>query len=326
MKEYSSLHIGGKGDIVVVRSSKELMEALSYASQEGITPHVLGEGTNTYFGENLSNYLFIKNQIKGISFEEKGDDVFLTASAGERWDDIVSFAVEKKLWGIENLSLIPGTVGAAPIQNIGAYGVELKDTLVSLSAYDTKTSNTVEIPNEACLFGYRDSVFKQEKNRYIILSITLKLSYKANPILTYKPLDTLSTKENCTAQEVRDLVIVTRKEKLPDWITYPNTGSFFKNPVVTSEQGKALLASYPDMPLITHPDGYKIPAAWLIEHIAHMKGQKVKDIGTWPNQPLVIVNYGNTNADELNDFAGGIQNIIHEKTGIQLEREVNFIA
>jgi UDP-N-acetylmuramate dehydrogenase len=156
--------------------------------------------------------------------------------------------------------------------------------------------------------------------------VTPKLSQVACPVLSYKPLDTLLGKENCAVQEVRELVIATRMSKLPDWKVNPNAGSFFKNPVVGSEQGKALLAQYPDIPLITHPEGYKIPSAWLIDHIACMKGVRKEDLSTWPNQPLVIVNYGNATYGELTDFSQEIIEKIKEKTGIILEREVNCVA
>lgn len=326
MKQYSSLKVGGEGDVVFVQSISELVSACTHAGALSKTSYVLGEGTNTYFGDTLTNYLFIKNEVKGISLEEKGDDVFVTACAGERWDDLVSLSVKNNLWGIENLSLIPGTVGAAPVQNIGAYGTELKDVLVSLSAYDTKTSNTVEVSNEACAFGYRDSLFKQEKNRYCIISITIKLSKVPKPILSYKPLDTLLGKEKCTISEIRDLVVSTRKSKLPDYQEYPNTGSFFKNPVVTKEKGAALRVSYPVIPLLDHAYGYKIPAAWLIEHVAEMKDVRRGDVGTWPNQPLVLVNYGSASCVDIESFANEIIEKIREKTGITIEKEVNFVG
>jgi UDP-N-acetylmuramate dehydrogenase len=325
LKDYSSLRIGGMGDMIAVRSAKELVNAVMHGRQEGKVVHILGEGTNTYFGDNLSKYLFIKNEIKGISFEEKGDFVLLTVGAGEIWDTIVSFSVDKGLWGIENLSSIPGTAGAAPVQNIGAYGTELKDVLVSLSAYDTKTSNTVEISNSGCMFGYRDSLFKQEKNRYIIISITLSLSKKAKPILTYKPLDTLLTKESITVGDIRTLVISTRKVKLPDYKEYPNVGSFFKNSIVTSTQSSALRAIYPDIPLIPHYDEFKITSAWLIEHVAKMKGVRIGDVGTWPLQPLVIVNYGNATSEDIFLFSQNIIEKIEKETGVLLEREANCV-
>ena len=324
LKNFSSLRIGGEGDLVIVHSTIELVEALMYAKKEALQVCVLGSGTNTYFGESLSHILFLKIEIKGISFEEQEEDVYINAQAGEVWDDLVKFACSKNLWGIENLSYIPGTVGAAPVQNIGAYGVELKDTLISLSALDTRTLNVVEISNSACQFGYRDSLFKHEVGRYIIISITLKLSKKRVPILTYKPLDLLVVEENLKLEDVRNLVVKTRQAKLPDWIAHPNAGSFFKNPVVTSTEAEGLRAKYPEIPLIPHQEGYKIPAAWLIEHIADMKGIRVGDVGTWPNQPLVIVNYGNATAKELVFFVTQITKKIKDKTNISLDQEVNF--
>lgn len=325
MKEYSSLRIGGEGDLIVIRSIGELIEASGYAEEKTRDVFFLGEGTNTCFGDDLSKYLFIKNEIKGISFEEKDDHIFLTIGAGEIWNDIVSFAVQKNLWGIENLAFIPGTVGSAPVQNIGAYGVELKDVLVSLSAYDMRTHNTVEISNGACNFGYRDSLFKQEKGRYGITGVTLKLSKNGKPVLMYKPLDTLVGKENIEVEEVRDLVTATRKAKLPDWKEYPNAGSFFKNVFVSNEEGESLRAKYLEMPLIPQSGGYKIPTAWLIEHVACMKGKRVGDLGTWPNQPLVIVNYGNATYSDLLHFSNEIIEKIQKETGIILEREINIV-
>lgn len=326
MKQYSSLKVGGEGDVVFVQSISELVSACTHALAISKIPYILGEGTNTYFGDTLDSYLFIKNEIKGISLEEKGDDIFVTAAGGERWDGLVSFLASKNLWGIENLSLIPGTVGAAPVQNIGAYGTELKDVLVSLSAYDIKTSNTVEISNEACAFGYRDSLFKKEKNRYIVISITIKLSKVAKPVLSYKPLDTLIGKENLTVSEVRDFVVATRRAKLPDYKEFPNTGSFFKNPVVTKEKGELLRTQYSVIPLLNHENGYKIPAAWLIENVAEMKGIRHGDVGTWPNQPLVLVNYGDATHAQIEAFVAEIIEKIKGKTGLIIEKEVNFVG
>ena len=326
LKDYSSLTIGGEGKLVTVTTQKELIEAVFYAKREGLSIHVLGGGTNTYFGTSLRNLLIVEMAMKGISYREEGEYVFITAHAGDVWDDLVQFTVEKKLWGIENLSYIPGTVGAAPVQNIGAYGAELKDVFVSLSALDLETLDVVEMNRSACHFGYRDSIFKQKKDAYIIISITIKLSKKAHPVLAYKPLDGLVGKENLSLQDVRDTVVKTRKAKLPDYREYPNVGSFFKNPIVTVAQGEALRAMYQDIPLITHPEGFKIPAAWLIEHIASMKGVRVGDVGTWPNQPLVLVNYGQASIEEILNFSGEIVKKVQEKTGIILVREVNVIG
>lgn len=326
LKPYSSLRVGGEGDVAEVTSHGELIQVLMYARQAAKRVHMIGEGTNTFFGNNHAQTLFVVMKIRGISFEDTSDTTCrITVGGGERFDDVVKFSVSKSLWGIENLSLIPGTAGASPVQNIGAYGVELASVLVSLSAVDMETLNVVEISNEACQFGYRDSLFKQNPGRYCIVSITLALSKVPHPILTYKPLDTLSSHENLSPQDVRDCVIATRMSKLPDYITHPNVGSFFKNPVVSGVEGEALRSSYPEAPLILVEDGYKIPAAWLIEHVAEMKGVRMGNVGTWPAQPLIIVNYGEADAEEIQTFSESIITRIKEKSGITLEREVNFV-
>ena len=326
LKKYSSLNIGGDGRIVIVKNDKELVEAIRYAQQKNLRVHFLGEGTNTFFGDLLENLLVIKNEIKGIALEQRDTNYLLTAGSGENWDDVVQYAVNHNLWGLENLSYIPGSVGAAPVQNIGAYGVELKDTLSMLHAYDREKEQFVIFKNEDCKFGYRDSLFKEYPGRYCIVSITCRLSQEPRPVLTYKPLDMLTTKKDLTLGEIRELVIATRKAKLPDYRQYPNTGSFFKNPIVTKIKGDSLRDIYSELPLIPFGDDYKIPAAWLIEHVAEMKGIRIDDVGTWPNQPLVVVNYGQTTAKELLNFSEQIIRSIKEKTDIELIREVNYIS
>ncbi len=325
LKNYSSLNVGGEGRAVSVTNTASLVEVLMYAKKEEKVLYFLGTGTNTYFGDDLENFLFIKMDIKGISFEEQNDEVFITAYAGEVWDDVVRFSVEKNLWGIENLSLIPGTIGAAPVQNIGAYGVELKDVFVSLSAIDTTTLDMVEMDASACDFGYRDSFFKKEKGRYIIISVTIKLSKKRYPQLAYKPLDSLIGKE-ASLQSIRDLVAHTRTAKLPDWYEHANAGSFFKNPTISASLFLELQKMYPEIPRIEFEGGYKIPAAWLIEHVAQMKGVRRGDVGTWLTQPLVLVNYGDATANDIDSFATEIKEKIHQKTGILLEQEVNRVG
>jgi UDP-N-acetylmuramate dehydrogenase len=254
------------------------------------------------------------------------DSTVLIASAGEVWDDMVAESVTRNLWGIENLSLIPGTVGAAPFQNIGAYGRELADVFLSLLAYDIQNCDVVELGKEQCRFGYRDSLFKQKPGRYTILSVKIKLSSVYAPNLSYKPLDSLVGKQGLSPADVRYLVVETRQSKLPDWKEHSNAGSFFKNPVVTTKQGEALRVSYPEIPLHEVPGGYKVPAAWLIEHVASMKGVNHGDVGTWPMQPLVLVNYGKATADDIDTFAREIRGVIFEKTGIRLEQEVNRVG
>ncbi len=308
--------------MVVVTNEEELKEAVTYAKEHAMHPHILGGGTNSYFAERLEGYLFIKLELQGIQLFDDGKVII---SASEEWDTVVYDMVQKGFWGIENLSHIPGTAGAAPVQNIGAYGVELKDTLLSVRALDMETLLFADLSNEDCRFGYRDSIFKQEKGRYVIVSLTLQLSKEPRPVLTYRPLDMLLGREDSTLAEIRALVIATRDMKLPDWNTYPNTGSFFKNPLVSKEEARRLKDMYPEMVIFEKEDGSKVSAAWLIEHVAKMKGVREGNVGTWPNQPLVIVNYGEATAEEVNVFAESIQKKIKDATGLQLEREVNYV-
>ncbi|MCX6756849.1 MAG: UDP-N-acetylmuramate dehydrogenase [Candidatus Nomurabacteria bacterium] len=327
MKEYSSIRVGGEGDLVVVKSEEELKEAVMHAKASGLRVHILGQGTNTYFAEDLSKYLFIKPDFKGIECNLlQATSYLLQAASGESFDDVIQYSVDQGLWGIENLSRIPGSTGAAPVQNVGAYGSELKDTFVSSRVFDIEENLFKDLLNDECNFGYRDSFFKHNPGKYVIISITLNLTKEFKPTLGYKPLDTLVGKENLTPKDVRDLVTATRLAKLPDWKKFPNTGSFFKNIVITKEALEGLKVNYPNIPVNEVVGGYKVPSAWLIEHVAEAKGLKVGDIGTWEKQPLVIVNYGNATADEINAFASEIQRKIEEKTGIKLEREVNFIS
>lgn len=312
--------------MVTVTSIAEVKEALMYAKTEGFHPHLLGGGTNTYFGEKLSQFLFIQPVLKGREYIEEGNEVLLTIFASETWDEVVAEAVSKGLWGIENLSYIPGTVGAAPVQNIGAYGVELAEVLESVSVIDTENMEEKAFTKEMCTFGYRDSIFKYKQGKYIITKVALRLFKDPHPVLRYKPLDALILGGALTPQNVRDVVIHTRKAKLPDWIEHPNAGSFFKNPVVDIGTSQMLSVQYPEMPFIQVAEGYKIPAAWLIEHIAEMKGTKVGDVGTWPLQPLVIVNYGDALADDIDAMAHEIKERVYTKTGLILEQEVNRVG
>ena len=325
MKDYSSLRVGGEGKVVDVTNVEELKEALAHAKDTGLRVHILGQGTNSYFGNDLSVYLFIKLNLKGVALSPSDNGQLLTAYASEIWDDIVALAVDNNLRGIENLSYIPGTIGAAPVQNIGAYGVELADTFISCEVFDTQTDTVATFYKEDCAFGYRDSIFKHEVGRYIILSVALQLSYEKPFSLAYKPLDELLTREDVTLKDVRNRVIEVRKSKLPEWREYPNCGSFFKNPVVSRADSEELRTKYATMPLIPHEDGFKVPAAWLIEHVAGMKGVKVGDLRTWGKQPLVIVNDGEATADDVDVFSHSITKSVFEKTGIQMEQEVDRV-
>lgn len=326
LKDYSSFKIGGEGEVVKVNTKNELLEAINFVKSENRKYYILGEGANVIFSDTASNILFIKMEMSGIDIDDSSDDILLTANAGEIWDEVVRLSVDKRWWGIENLSLIPGTVGAAPVQNIGAYGVEIGDVLQSVEVLDTEQNIFKQLTPSDCNFGYRDSIFKQQPCRYIIVSICLRLSRKSKPVLIYKPLDTLINKADLQLPDIRDLVVSTRQAKLPDYHLYPNTGSFFKNAVISSEIYSKLKERYADMPGHEQDGGYKVPTAWLIENVADMKGAREGDVGTWPTQPLVLVNYGRATCSDLHNFSESIIKKIHDKTGITIEREVNVVG
>ena len=324
-KELSSLKVGGIVAHTSVSNDTELLQALSYAETNNKKVHIRGEGTNTFFADTLEDVLVISIAYKGISVEDHLSLVKIKCGGGEIWDDIVKYAVSNNWWGIENLSYIPGTVGAAPVQNIGAYGVELSSICESVRVYDKVEKRFSTFCKSACQFGYRDSFFKKSDGRYIITEIILTLSKLPKPHVTYRPLDTLKDKENVTLQDIRDLVIATRISKLPDYTMYPNCGSFFKNPTVDENTFIHLQAKYPNVVFFKDGDSYKIPAGWLIEYVARMKGERVGDVGIWKDQALVLVNYGKAKAEDIQKFTAEIVYSIKHETDITLEQEVQFV-
>jgi len=291
---------------------------------------VLGGGSNLLFLEDF-NGLVIRQMLRGITvIQEEEDTVIIKAMAGEPWHNLVLHAVAHNWGGIENLSLIPGNAGAAPIQNIGAYGVELEQVFISLETMEIATGNISIFNKNECHFGYRQSLFKSAlKGKYIILSITLQLS--KNPVFhtTYgairDTLDRMHCKEQ-SVQAVSDAVIQIRKSKLPDPDILGNAGSFFKNPSISVEETHKLLDIHPSMPNFSTPEGYvKIPAGWLIEQCG-WKGKRVGNTGCHAAQALVIVNYGDASGKEIWAHAKNVQASVLEKFGILLEPEVNIVS
>lgn len=352
LKKNTSMQIGPVVEYVEIESGlgheknqfkkleEELIEISKYAKSKKLKIHVLGEGTNSYFADNLKKYLFIKlNLPKELKFApdprarehsgQRQSGYKATGDANFNWDTFVKETFKKNLWGLENLSYIPGSVGAAPVQNIGAYGVEVKDTLEKVKVFDTVKNKIIFLSNKECKFSYRNSIFKLRKNRYIILSVTFKLSKIPKPILTYSPLNKLDSKKT-TLKEISSLVIKTRKEKLPDYREFPNSGSFFKNPRVSKTQLKKLKAKFPNLVFFkeeqTGKTVYKIAIAWFIEHVAKMKGVQIGNFGTHKYHALVLINYGKCGtAEELNKFIKILTDKIYKETGLHLEQEVNFI-
>ena len=256
--------------------------------------------------------------------EEEGEDLLVQVGAAENWDDWVRHATEQGWYGLENLSLIPGTVGAAPVQNIGAYGVELQERFAWLEAWDLHEQKAVMLDKDECLFGYRSSIFKEEgRMRYLITRVCFRLSRIPSMVLDYGAVRSAFTEAGgTTPADLRHLIIHIRNSKLPDPSSFGNCGSFFKNPVVGRAIYNCLRVDHPDVP--GYPDEenkVKIPAAWLIEK-AGWKNKRLGHVGTWPTQPLVIVNYGGASGSEIFDFSALILEAVEEKFGISLEREV----
>jgi len=290
---------------------------------------ILGGGSNTLFIRNFDG-LVVHNSIKGISVcEEDSDTAVVKAGAGETWNDLVNFCVEKKLGGIENLTLIPGSVGAAPIQNIGAYGQELKDTFYSLDAFEFSSVNFRKFSKDECKFGYRNSIFKNEvKNKFIITAVELKL-YKYHKLnLGYKGLREEVEKTGNKKPGISDVssaVEKLRRSKLPDPAIIGNAGSFFKNPVINTTFYEQLKRKISELDgIIVEENKIKISAGLLIEKCG-WKGKRKGDVGTFPNHALILINYGNATGEEIFNFALEIQKSVENNFGISLEFEVNCI-
>lgn len=311
-----------------VNSREQLIESLIWSRNRGLEVFILGGGSNILLTQDV-NSLVIKIEIAGIEVVDENDDhVWVKVGAGENWHSFVTHAIAQGWAGIENLSLIPGTVGASPMQNIGAYGVEIKDVFHSLRALNRANLEQKEFNKEECKFGYRESVFKNELlGQYIITSVTFQLNKKPEFNIEYGTIqETLqeSGNEELSIQAISDAVIKIRQSKLPDPKEIGNAGSFFKNPTISIENWEALKESFPNIPGYDVPEGKKVPAAWLIEQ-SGWKGKRFGETGVHAKQPLVLVNYGNSKGNDIKELAENIQASVFEKFGIPLKAEVNFI-
>lgn len=289
---------------------------------------LISGGSNMLLTKNIDT-LVVQLNLKGIIVNDtEKDHVFVTAEAGENWHDFVIWCISQNYGGLENLSLIPGNVGTSPIQNIGAYGVEIKDTFHQLEALDIKTGKLRVFTKEACNFGYRNSVFKNElKGQYIITSVTFKLTKNNHQFnISYGAIKAgIKDIENPTLKEISDVIIAIRTLKLPDPAKIGNSGSFFKNPVISTVAFDKLQQKYPNAPhYVISSTEIKVPAGWLIEQCG-FKGKRFGDAGVHENQALVLVNYGNATGLEIYNLAQKIQQKVNETFAIHLEIEVNVI-
>jgi len=312
---------------VEITSEKDLKEVLKITKKR----FILGGGSNILLTKDIEE-LVIKIALKGIKIVSESDDnVVIRVSAGENWHQFVLWALQKNYGGIENLSLIPGNVGTAPIQNIGAYGVELKDIFLSCETIHTDTLEKKIFSNNDCEFDYRSSIFKQSvnKGKFIITAVTFKLSKKNHKLHTrYGAIEVFLSENNIkepTIQDVSKAVISIRKSKLPDPAEIGNSGSFFKNPIISKIDFERLYKKYSTIPhYILNENEVKIPAGWLIEQ-CHFKGKRYGDAGVHEKQALVLVNYGNAKGSEILKLSKTIQGLVKATFNIVIEAEVNIM-
>lgn len=328
LKKYNTFGIDCNArQFVEVTNTTELKKVLHEYSHEAL--FILGGGSNMLLTKNIDALVIYLN-LKGKKVISETDNyVLVTAMAGENWHDFVLYCIAKNYGGIENLSLIPGNIGSAPIQNIGAYGVELKDTFESCTAVEISSASEKTFTLSECNFGYRNSIFKNDvKGRYIITSVTFKLS-KTNHkhVIGYGDIKNKLEEKNIkipTIKDISDVVITIRQSKLPDPKKLGNSGSFFKNPIIDLATFQKFKENHPEAPYYEiSPSEIKIPAGWLIEQ-AGFKGIRFGDAGVHKNQALVLVNYANATGSEIWDLAMKIQKIVLEKFGVLIEPEVNI--
>jgi UDP-N-acetylmuramate dehydrogenase len=330
LKPYNTFGIDATAKYFVEVSSIEQLQAiLQNPEYQGIERLILGGGSNLLLTKDFDG-IVIKIVIKGIQkFKEDEQNIWLKVGAGEVWHDLVMYCVGHNYAGVENLSLIPGTVGAAPMQNIGAYGVEIKEVFESLEAIEIKTGKSRIFTKDECQFGYRESIFKHAvKGEYVIVTVNFKLSKTPVYHVEYGAIkDTLAEMgiDQLSIKAISDAVISIRQSKLPNPAEIGNAGSFFKNPEIPKAQFDLLKEQFPTIPSYpVNEQTVKVPAGWLIEQ-AGWKGQRFGDIGVHAKQALVLVNFGGGNGNDIKELSQKIQDSIKEKFGIRLHAEVNFV-
>jgi UDP-N-acetylmuramate dehydrogenase len=329
LKNYNTFGIEAKAEqFVAVHNVSELKTILE--QNKSNTKFVLGGGSNMLLTKNIEA-LVIHIDLKGKKIlKEDNDFVWIESQAGENWHQLVLWTIEQNFGGLENMSLIPGNVGTTPVQNIGAYGTEIKDTFVSCEAMNIATQEMRTFSKQECNFGYRESIFKNEvKDQYIIVSVVFKLTKQNHKINTsYGDIQAELAKNNVstpTLKDVSNAVIAIRKSKLPDPAELGNSGSFFKNPILLKTDFEPIHQKFPEMRFFDISETeVKVPAGWLIEQVG-LKGKRFGDAGIHKNQALVLVNYGGATGQEILDVSKTVQDTVFETFGIHIEAEVNII-
>lgn len=325
---HTTFHLGGPARYFVrIASIEELGEALAFAKEKDVPVFYLGGGSNLLVDDEGFDGLVIKIEIKGVEQTENG----FIAGAGEEWDQLVTQCVERGLWGIENLSGIPGTLGGACVQNIGAYGAVLSDTLSFIEAFDTNTETVIKIEKQTYRSGYRDSIFKHEPERYVVLRAALELSRDPKPNISYKDLAAAFIGKAPSLAELREAVLAIRAGKFPDIHIVGTAGSFFKNPVVSAEEAKLLAEKYPGMPLFPLPEsnGMKVPLGWLLDWrhgVIDMRDVRLGGARMYEKQFLVLVAERGSVSRDVIELAQIVKKKIKDACNIDIEPEVKILA
>ncbi len=320
---YTTFKIGGQAKFFcLVKNENDIKEAIDFAKKNNSPFFFLGAGSNLLVSDSGFDGLVIKSELKGINFH----DNLVTAYSGEDWDNFVEVCLKNGLYGLENLSLIPGTVGASPVQNIGAYGIEVSDFIYKVRVYDSREDRFEDMDNSQCQFAYRDSVFKNQKGRYFVISVTFKLHKEDKPNISYKDLSNYFTDKSPTALAVRKAVIEIRTNKLPNWKEWGTAGSFFKNPLLPVQKYLELKQQYPDLPGFPDCGGnVKVSLAWILDKICNAKSLSFGNAFIYEKQALVIVTKPNAKAEEVIALSKQIQDLVFNKTGITIEAEVEWV-
>ena len=326
LKEHTTFHIGGPADYFIVATTvDELRTGVIFAREKNLPVIPLGGGSNMLVDDRGIHAVVIKVAILGITYEAVGTyEAYARVGAGVIFDTFVADSVVHGYWGLENLSAIPGTVGATPIQNVGAYGVDMATVVHEVRALDMRTGEEKIFAVSDCMFGYRASFFKTpEGKHYIVTGVTYKVTKIPTPRIHYNDLVRTFGDSVPTLHEVREAIIAIRSKKFPDWHTFGTAGSFFKNPFISAEAFVALKIKYPEMPGYVNDDGsIKVPLGWILDKVLHIRGVREGNVGSYEGQSLVLVNYSNATAVEVDDFAKSIEEKVYDATGIRIAREV----
>jgi len=327
LAQYTTFKIGGLAKyFLIVNNLKDLIEGVKFAKQNLLPLFVLGGGSNLLVSDNGFQGLVIKMEIKGIMFEEVKDGFLVSVGAGEDWDSFVSKTIAKGFVGLENLSFIPGTVGASVMQNIGAFGREVKDFVFMVDVFDLKTLTVRKYNRNECKFKYRDSFFKSKEGKdLIVIKVTFLFKHKVKLDHSYSGLNEYLGEKKVTAQGVREAVIQIRNKRYPAVDELGSSGCFFKNPIISTSKFVKIKKIFPELPSYEMEDGrVKIPVAWLIEKLG-WKGYRQNAVGVYKKHSLILVNYGGGTFKEIKKLADEISKDIFKKTNLKIEKEVVFL-